>query len=138
MTPLRLKGLTIACALGLVAISAGAHADGGRGLTWRATSEGSPVCPGISWHFRAGVDEPYGYMWFNDVSGVSRASGTLNKATGAMRLNVVSLSGKGPAGVIDAVKAKDGSVTGTLKGEGCSNLTISAPVIDADDIGNQK
>jgi hypothetical protein len=133
----RIGGLLVAGALGFAALPAPAQAAGGNN-DYMSFPPGAAACPGISWMFKSNVAEPFGYVWFRDASGASRATGTLNKSTGALHLTLVSVGGKGPTGVFDGVRAADGSVTGTLKGEGCSNLTLGRPLSDLDDDGNQK
>ena len=122
------NGLLTACAIGFLALSGAAHAEGGIGADkWHVFAPGTPACPGMSWHFRLGGGSPYGYIWYNDASGISRATGTLDTATGVFRLNVVSLDGKGPTGIVTGVRNANGTVEATMKGEGCANAGITHP-----------
>jgi streptogramin lyase len=94
----------------------------------------------MTWNFRAGVKNPYGYVWFNDDSGLSRANGTIDPTTGAFHLTLTVLDGKGPTGTIDGVKGGDGSLKAVVTGPGCSNVTIyhaKPDVVDENDGSNQ-
>lgn len=121
MNAFRLLGLAGTIAFAAAGFAASAKADD----NYATQKKSTPGCPGISYQFRAGTTEPYGYVWFNDLSGVSRATGTLDKATGAFKLTLVSIDKNGPTGTVEGVRGKDGSLKAVLKGPGCSNGDFS-------------
>jgi hypothetical protein len=89
------------------------------------TPNPTKTCPGISYHFRGMSATPTGYVWFNDGSGMSKATGTADLKTGAFHLTVTSIDGNGPTGEVNGIKdPKTGAVTAELKGPGCSNLKL--------------
>ena len=64
-------------------------------------------------------------MWFADASGMSKATGTMNLASGRFHLTLTSLDGQGPIGEVDGTKdPTTGVVTAVLDGPGCSKLKL--------------
>ena len=64
------------------------------------TPNPAKTCPGISYHFRGMSATPVGYVWFNDASGMSKATGTADLKTGVFHLTVTSIDGNGPTGEV--------------------------------------
>ena len=56
----------------------------------------TPQCPAIRYLFRGVEENPIGYVWFADASGMSKATGTMNLASGRFHLTLTSLDGQGP------------------------------------------
>lgn len=82
-------------------------------------------CPMIAWRLAKAPDgQVHGIIWYNDLSGLSEASGT---ETGtSFHLTLTSVMGKGPVGTVTG-QAGSGA---TLTGEGCANATFKVtPVI---------
>lgn len=91
---------------------------------YKGTASG-PGCPTIGYVFRGLSAKPYGYVWFQNASGVSKATGTMDMATGKFQLTLTSLDGNGPTGTVTGTKnLNTGQVTAVLNGPGCSNVKI--------------
>ena len=102
------------------------------------TPNTTKTCPGISYLFRGMSATPVGYVWFTDASGMSKATGTRDMATGAFHLTLTSIDGNGPTGEVTGMRdPKTNALTADLKGPGCSNLTLlpMKPVIVEHDNG---
>jgi hypothetical protein len=102
------------------------------------TPNPAKTCPGISYHFRGMSATPTGYVWFNDGSGMSKATGTANLQTGAFHLTLTSIDGNGPTGEVSGIRdPKTNALTADLKGTGCSNLKLlpMKPVVVEQDNG---
>ena len=85
----------------------------------------TPQCPAIRYLFRGVEENPIGYVWFADASGMSKATGTMNFASGRFHLTLTSLDGQGPIGEVDGTKDPGtGVVTAVLDGPGCSKLKL--------------
>lgn len=85
---------------------------------------GGPSCPGIQWYLaRSANGHIWGYFFFTDASGVSKADGTVDRR-GNFKITLVSLSGNGPVGVATGRRGPQGLINGTLNGEGCSRLHL--------------
>jgi hypothetical protein len=84
---------------------------------------GGQHCAGLTWHFDR-VPQPdqtskvSGPIWYEDGSGVSFARGVA-QADGQFTLNVTTVSGNGPAGIITGQRMPDGSVNATAAGPTC-------------------
>jgi hypothetical protein len=89
------------------------------------TPHPTKTCPGISYMFRGMSATPVGYVWFNDASGMSKATGTRDMQTGAFHLTLTSIDGNGPTGEVSGIRdPKTNALTADLKGPGCSNLKL--------------
>jgi hypothetical protein len=85
----------------------------------------TPRCPAIRYLFRGVAANPVGYVWFADASGMSKATGTMDLASGRFHLTLTSLDGQGPLGEVDGTKDPvTGVVTAVLDGPGCSKLKL--------------
>jgi hypothetical protein len=85
----------------------------------------TPQCPAIRYLFRGVSANPIGYVWFADASGMSKATGTMDLASGQFHLTLTSLDGRGPLGKVDGTKDPGtGVVTAVLDGPGCSKLKL--------------
>lgn len=122
----RIIGLTAACGFAAFGLGSQAFAVGG-GASYAGTAhyqaqQAGPKCPGIGYQITTKPGQnPSGYAWFNDISGVSKFSGTLDQNTGDIQLTVTSIDGKGPTGAVTGKRNSDGSFVATLKGPDCSN-----------------
>ena len=82
-------------------------------------------CPAIRYLFRNISAEPVGYVWFTDASGMSKATGTMDLASGQFHLTLTSLDGHGPTGEVSGRKdPATGVVIAELDGPGCSKLKL--------------
>lgn len=71
------------------------------------------------------VAQPVGYVWFEDASGMSKATGTMDLASGQFHLTLTSLDGNGPTGEVTGRKdPATGTVTAELDGPACSKLKL--------------
>ena len=85
---------------------------------------GGPTCPGIQWYLaRNAAGHVWGYFFFTDASGVSKASGNIDRR-GNFKITLTNLSGNGPVGVATGRRGAHGLIEGTLAGEGCSRLHL--------------
>jgi hypothetical protein len=94
-------------------------------------------CPPIHWRLARHPDgKVTGMFWFGDLSGVSSAVGSIDKAE-HFHLTLTSAIGQGPAGDVDGQRSKNGKVVAEIKGEGCSNYKIirMTPVTDINKYG---
>lgn len=111
----------------LIAMSSGAalaQLGGGPGY-YQGTTPNAKGCPTLRYVFRGMSATPVGYVWFSDASGISKATGTADVKTGKFNLTLKSLDGNGPTGTVEGIKdPHTGIVTATLKGPGCSNLSL--------------
>lgn len=83
-----------------------------------------PNCPGIQWYLaRSANGHVWGYFFFTDASGVSKANGTIDRR-GNFKMTLTNLSGNGPVGVATGRRGPQGLINGTLAGEGCSRLQL--------------
>ena len=97
----------------------------GAGSTDVGIASNTPQCPAIRYLFRGVEENPIGYVWFADASGMSKATGTMNLASGRFHLTLTSLDGQGPIGEVDGTKdPTTGVVTAVLDGPGCSKLKL--------------
>ncbi len=84
----------------------------------------APACPGIQWYLaRSANGHVWGYFFFTDASGVSKASGSVDQH-GYFKITLTNLSGNGPVGVATGRRGTHGLIQGTLAGEGCSRLHL--------------
>jgi hypothetical protein len=98
-----------------------------RGEYYFGIASNTPQCPAIRYLFRGVEENPIGYVWFADASGMSKATGTMNLASGRFHLTLISLDGQGPIGEVDGTKdPQTGAVTAVLDGPGCSKLKLPA------------
>jgi hypothetical protein len=103
------------------------------GITGFAQSS-VPGCPNINWRLARHEDGKItGIFWYSDLSGTSEAVGS-EDATGRFHIQVTSAIGKGPVGVVDGTRSKDGKVVADMKGDGCARdhvvRMISVPDIN--------
>ena len=123
---MRFYQFVLGCAL--IAISGVALAQSPvvrKAVLYQGTSTNTPQCPAIRYLFRGVADSPVGYVWFADASGMSKATGTMDLASGAFHLTLASLDGQGPLGEVTGRKDPDsGVVTAELDGPGCSKLKL--------------
>lgn len=83
-------------------------------------------CPNIVWRIGRGADGALnGIMWFDDMSGLSRATGS--ESGGAFNLTLKSVMGSGPVGTVTGHAGKGA----TLTGQGCANATFKPVVINS-------
>ena len=88
-----------------------------RGEYYVGIATNTPQCPAIRYLFRGVEENPVGYVWFADASGMSKATGTMNLASGRFHLTLTSLDGQGPLGEVDGTKdPMTGVVTAVLDG----------------------
>ena len=121
-----LLGFSLAVATAAGGIAYGQSAGGGSAEYYKGLASG-PGCPTIGYVFRGLSATPYGYVWFQNASGVSKATGTMDLKTGKFQLTLTSLDGDGPTGTVTGTKnLKTGQVNAVLNGPGCSNLKIGA------------
>jgi hypothetical protein len=118
--------MTLGCLL--VAVSGVALAQEGRKdavFYYDGLSTNTPRCPAIRYLFRGVSEQPVGYVWFTDASGMSKATGTMDLKTGVFHLTLTSLDGQGPLGEVTGKKDPDtGVITAELDGPGCSKLKL--------------
>ena len=96
-----------------------------RGEYYFGIASNTPQCPAIRYLFRGVEENPVGYVWFADASGMSKATGTMDLASGRFHLTLTSLDGQGPIGEVDGTKDPGtGVVTAVLDGPGCSKLKL--------------
>jgi hypothetical protein len=96
-----------------------------RGEYYYGIATNTPQCPAIRYLFRGVEENPVGYVWFADASGMSKATGTMNLASGRFHLTLTSMDGQGPIGEVDGTKdPTTGVVTAVLDGPGCSKLKL--------------
>lgn len=135
----RFPGLAAALGLAIAGFSGAALADQGHPYTGAQISS-QDKCPGIAYRIIPDGDTPTGYVWFRDLSGLSRAAGTYDPATGAFKLTLTSIDGKGPTGVVEGT-SKNGTMMAKVTGPGCSETKVGSfkPAVDADqDIGGDQ
>jgi hypothetical protein len=123
-----MKALFLAC-LTLVVTSSGFAQDTKqmvrKGEYYVGSATNTPQCPAIRYLFRDISAKPVGYVWFADASGMSKATGTLDMASGQFHLTVTPIDGSGPIGEVTGTKNPDtGVVTAELEGPGCSKLKL--------------
>jgi hypothetical protein len=58
----------------------------------------TPQCPAIRYLFRGIDPNPVGYVWFAYASGMSKATGTMDMASGRFHLTLTSLDRQRPTG----------------------------------------
>jgi hypothetical protein len=123
----RVLGTAAVCALAMgVVAGASAQSMGGAANEYYQGMANGPGCPTIGYIFRGLSETPVGYVWFQNASGVSKATGTLDIKTGKFQLTLKSLDGEGPTGtVVGERDPTTGQVTATLTGPGCSNLRLA-------------
>jgi hypothetical protein len=63
--------------------------DVGKAVYYQGSASNSPRCPAIRYLFRdISSSEPVGYVWFTDASGMSKAIGTMDLASGQFHLTL--------------------------------------------------
>ena len=75
-----------------------------RGEYYVGIASNTPQCPAIRYLFRGVEENPIGYVWFADASGMSKATGTMDLVSGRFHLTLTSLDGQGPIGEVDGTK----------------------------------
>jgi hypothetical protein len=96
-----------------------------KAVFYEGTSRNTPRCPAIRYLFRGISEQPVGYVWFTDASGMSKATGTMDLGSGVFHLTLMSLDGQGPVGEVTGRKdPATGVVTAQLDGPGCSKLKL--------------
>jgi len=100
-----------------------------RGEYYFGNAPNTPQCPAIRYLFRGIDPNPVGYVWFADASGMSKATGTMDMASGRFHLTLTSLDGQGPTGEVDGTKDP---ATGVV-----NRQTGWAWMLEADDTRNQ-
>ena len=96
-----------------------------RGEYYVGIATNTPQCPAIRYLFRGVEENPVGYVWFADASGMSKATGTMDLVSGRFHLTLTSMDGQGPIGEVDGTKDPEtGVVTAVLDGPGCSKLKL--------------
>ena len=122
---MKLKGMVSLCLV--MSGVAFAQVPVKRGEYYFGNAPNTPQCPAIRYLFRGIDPNPVGYVWFADASGMSKATGTMDMASGRFHLTLTSLDGQGPTGEVDGTKdPTTGVVNAKLDGPGCSKLTIPA------------
>lgn len=121
--------MLLVCCLMIAALSEVALAQAGgvrRAIYYQGIVSNTPQCPAIRYLFRnASSSEPVGYVWFSDARGMSKATGTMDLASGQFHLTLTSLDGQGPTGEVTGTKDPNtGVVTAELDGPGCSKLNL--------------
>lgn len=61
-------------------------------------------------------------MWYDDMSGLSKATGTAED--GKFHLTMTSIEGQGPTGTADGERSSNGSGEARMVGAGCANMTV--------------
>jgi hypothetical protein len=81
-----------ACCLMLSALSEMALAQASsirRAEYYQGLSPNTPQCPAIRYLFRdVSASEPVGYVWFSHASGMSKATGTIDRRSGQFHLTL--------------------------------------------------
>jgi len=84
-----------------------------------------PNCPAIAWRIgRSPSGTLHGVMWYDDLSGMSEANGTMNGKN--FELTLKSIMGNGPVGTVTGEQG----VAAKLTGEGCANATFKPVVLN--------
>jgi hypothetical protein len=92
---------------------------------YQGIAPNTPQCPAIRYLIGGTSSNPVGYVWFADASGMSKATGTIDLASGQFHLTLTSLDGQSPIGEVTGSKNLDtGIVTAELDGPGCSKLKL--------------
>ncbi len=130
MTRSTFAGLAAACGIAMTIGSGAALAQGaGPNATgmdiYSGGSKPSGTCPGLHWTMASARPNLHGYFYWNDGSGVSKGVGT-SKPDGTFELNLTSIDGNGPVGTVTGKRASNGTLTATLKGQGCANMSVGA------------
>ena len=90
------------------------------------TASGVAGCPEIAWRIgKSPTGTLHGIMWYNDLSGLSEATGSMNGTQ--FNLTLKSVMGKGPVGTVTGVEGQGA----TLKGEGCANASFKPEVLNS-------
>jgi hypothetical protein len=117
--------LTLAVMSGVALAQDSATVNIRKAVYYQGTSPNTPQCPAIRYLFREVAAEPVGYVWFADASGMSKATGTMDLASGQFHLTLTSLDGNGPTGEVTGRKdPATGTVTAELDGPACSKLKL--------------
>jgi hypothetical protein len=86
MTAHKSTFLLFMCCLALAAASWTALAQGMANIQqaeyYQGMASNTPQCPAIRYLFRGISSNPIGYVWFTDASGMSKATGTMDLASG--------------------------------------------------------
>ena len=81
-------------------------------------------CPYLVWRLaRHDNGEVTGIFHYSDMSGVSRATGTISPE-GQFLLTLIPLTGKGPVATVTGTKSIDGTIIATMNGQGCANMLL--------------
>lgn len=87
-------------------------------------SQAASTCPPVQWYLaRSHTGQVWGYFFYTDGSGVSKADGSVDK-TGRFKITLTNLHGNGPVGVATGRRGPNGTLRADLKGQGCANVTI--------------
>lgn len=126
MVAARMFGLIAACGVAAMGLAGAAHAQSVP-VVFAGVTPAAGNCPGIGYRLINTAGESQGYAWFRDFSGISKMSGTVDLKSGAINLTMHSLDGNGPTGIVTGTRSRNGALTATVKGPGCSNVKISRP-----------
>jgi hypothetical protein len=120
---MRIALIVLMIAMGGIAVAQEAYVR--KAEYYAGISRNTPRCPAIRYLFRGISEEPVGYVWFTDASGMSKATGTMNLQSGVFHLTLQSLDGQGPLGEVTGRKdPATGVVVAELNGPGCSKLKL--------------
>lgn len=87
-------------------------------------------CPDIAWRLAKSADGSLrGIVWYDDMSGLSQASGM--SENGHFHVTLTSVMGQGPVGTVDGERAADGGGSAKLVGQGCANVNMKMQPIDS-------
>ena len=104
-----------------------------QGNTYVGYSTGTRACPSVHWTLvrqyapNAQSGPLSGIVFYNNGSGVSRMKGE-SQPDGSFNLNLASIDGKGPVGVINGVRKPDGSLTADFA-SASGDCKYSMPVV---------
>lgn len=80
-------------------------------------------CPQIAWRLAKDASgDVRGMVWYDDLSGLSKAVGTARN--GVFHVTLTSVMGQGPVGTVDGHRSGDGTGEARMVGQGCANMTV--------------
>jgi hypothetical protein len=122
--------LGLATLLGLTATSVGPAVAQAPAPNYQGRVASSVAgCPQIIWRLsRDPSGAVHGMVWYDDLSGMSAASGSAGG--GRFQITLTPRMGHGPSGQIYGTRGSDGTINARMTGAGCANATFkSAPVL---------
>ena len=122
--------------------SSGAMAQGAKpGFVGTAASSVAN-CPNLMWRLARDGDNVNGIAYYSDLSGLSRVTGTVDKA-GKFTLSLTSVMGNGPVATVTGQRQAatanqaQGRLVADMTGQGCANMHLTIrPVPNLNTYGN--